>query len=281
MTKRAVTLAVAAVLALAVQPALAQRSRGGGHSGGGHSGGGGHPSGGGRVSGGGHPGGGHAGGGYAVPRGAGRSYVPGGVAQARHPRAGGAYYGHGSSGYGHGHYPAYGHGHYPAYGYGHYYRPYYGGYYPYYGGSYYGSSFGLSFGFGWPYGYANYGWPYGWYGDSYGYASAPTTNVYVAPSEPSSGEEARGSESMTDERPGTRDSYVPNTGRVRLEVRPEDASVYVDDEFWGPASDSRLMTLRAGRHAIELVRPGFGVVRRELDVTPGQTTDVLVELQRP
>ena len=79
---------------------------------------------------------------------------------------------------------------------------------------------------------------------------------------------------------GTRDSYVPNTGRVRLEVRPDDATVYVDDEFWGTASESRRMTLRAGRHAIELVRPGFDVVRREVDVVAGETTDVLVELPR-
>ena len=74
------------------------------------------------------------------------------------------------------------------------------------------------------------------------------------------------------------DSYVPNTGRVRLEVRPDDATVYVDDEFWGTAGESRRITLRAGRHVIELVRPGFDVVRREVDVVAGETSDVLVEL---
>ncbi len=75
-----------------------------------------------------------------------------------------------------------------------------------------------------------------------------------------------------------RDAYVPNTGRVRLEVRPDDATVYVDDEFWGTASESDASTLRAGRHVIELVRPGFEVVRREVDVVAGETSDVLVEL---
>ena len=75
--------------------------------------------------------------------------------------------------------------------------------------------------------------------------------------------------------------YVPNTGRVRLEVRPDDATVYVDDEFWGSARESRSIALRAGRHSIELVRPGFAVVRREVDVARGETSDVLVELQRP
>jgi len=63
-------------------------------------------------------------------------------------------------------------------------------------------------------------------------------------------------------------------------VRPEDTSVYVDDEFWGMARETRRIVLRAGRHTIELVRPGFDVTRREVDVTPGETSDVLVEMQR-
>jgi hypothetical protein len=70
-------------------------------------------------------------------------------------------------------------------------------------------------------------------------------------------------------------------GRIRLEVRPEDASVYVDDEFWGNARETKFVTLRSGRHSIELVRPGFEVARREVDVVRGETSDVLVELRRP
>jgi hypothetical protein len=68
---------------------------------------------------------------------------------------------------------------------------------------------------------------------------------------------------------------------VRLEVRPDDASVYVDDEFRGTARDTRFLTLRPGRHSIELVRPGFAVSQREVDVVQGATSDVLVELERP
>ena len=56
--------------------------------------------------------------------------------------------------------------------------------------------------------------------------------------------------------------------------------MYVDDEFWGTASESRLITLRSGRHTIELVRPGFAVSRHEVEVVSGETRDVLVELQR-
>ena len=82
---------------------------------------------------------------------------------------------------------------------------------------------------------------------------------------------------------GSERAYPPprNTGRVRLEVRPDDASIYVDDEFWGNARETKLLTLRSGRHAIELVRPGFSTARREVDVVEGETSDVLVELERP
>jgi hypothetical protein len=207
-----------------------------------------------------------------VPRGGGPAYSPARGAQVRHPRGGSGYAsyrppsGHYPA-YGHGRYPAHGYGRYPAYGYGRYYRPYYPyyGYGGYYGWSgYYGSSFGISVGFGSPYAYGYWGWPDG----GYPYAAAPATEVYVT-------REVPPRESVPDI------GRVPNTGRIRLEVRPDDATVYVDDEFWGSAADSRLLTLRAGRHTIELVRPGFGVERRDVEVVPGTTSDVLVELPRP
>jgi hypothetical protein len=55
----------------------------------------------------------------------------------------------------------------------------------------------------------------------------------------------------------------------------------VDDEFWGNALETKFLTLRSGRHTIELVRPGFEVTRREVDVVKGETSDVLVELRHP
>ena len=71
------------------------------------------------------------------------------------------------------------------------------------------------------------------------------------------------------------------SGRIRLEVRPDDASVYVDDEFRGTAREARILSLPPGRHLIELVRPGFAVERREVTVVSGERQDVLVELLRP
>jgi hypothetical protein len=166
------------------------------------------------------------------------------VAGQRHPRAG--------TGHGYGYYP--GHG---SYGGGHrYYRPYYGyrPYSPYYSYDPYSSSYwpGVSLSFGWGYGSS---WPYsvGGYYDGRG----DSVGVYAPP---------------VDEGP---------TGRVRLEVRPDDASVYVDDEFRGTAREARILRLPPGRHVIELVRPGFAVERRELTVVVGESQDVLVELPRP
>jgi hypothetical protein len=194
------------------------------------------------------------------------------VAGARHPQAGsGRYY---SSHHGiyprHGTYPSYSHGGYRSHYGGHRsyyggYRSYYGGYRSYYGGyPYYGGYYGYYrpypyawFSFGWPY-YAAGAWPNGYY--------APSHTVYYY----------RDSTPAPDEPPA-----AASSGRVRLEVRPDDASVYLDDEFQGSARDARFLTLRPGRHTIELVRPGYEVVRHEVEVVRGETSDVLVELRRP
>jgi len=240
MGKRAtVTLALSAALILAGQPAQAQGSR---HGGGRHPGGGG-----------------HYGGSYAVPRGGGYG---GGMAQGRHPRAG-------TGGYG------YGYHHYPYYGGGHY-RPYYNGYYGHYG---YGYGYGyyrpyssFYFGFGWPYGYAGWGWPYGGGGYYPSYSYAPYG--YEAP--PAREPERSYDDRYSSERPAESDH---DTGRVRLDVAPGDASVYVDDAFWGNAREARQMTLRSGHHSIEVVRPGFETARHEVEVARGETSELRIDLR--
>lgn len=212
--------------------------------------------------------------------------APPSVAQRRHPRAG---TGSGSWGYYGGRY--HGGSHKPYHGGRGYYGSYYGGYYrPYYGyGPYYGYS-------GWPYFSVSLGWPYysswpyyagpysaGWYDTgswSTSYTYAPS--YYSSEAEPMPPPEDRSSEA---EAPRSRDSAPSyargETGQLRLEVRPEDASVYVDDAFRGTARDARLLSLRPGRHTVELVRPGFAVERREVEVVKGERVDLMVELQRP
>ena len=164
-------LASIAALALAGLPAKAWAQHGGGRHGGGH----------------------HSGG-HAVPRGGSPGHIPGGggVAGARHPRAGtgtGGYYGY----YGHG--GRYGPDPY-GYGgrYGHY-RGYYGYYRPY---GY------ASFFLGWPYYYSGWG-PSAWVGsyDPGYYAPDPSYGM---------GYDARPAPPASRGRPLRR---IPAPGRIR------------------------------------------------------------------
>jgi hypothetical protein len=187
-------------------------------------------------------------------------------AQYRHPQVG---YGTGYRyGYGYGHHGyRYGYRGYPAYGY-----PYYGGYYaPYYPYGY-GWGLGLSFSYGGGYA-AGYAAPY----YAGGYAPAPSISyapVYVGgeavPRGYEGGEEAV--EVQRDRR---------ETGLLYLEITPEDAAVYIDDAYRGTARDLRGLRLRPGRHRVEIVRPGFRVAEREVEVVAGITVTLAVDLERP
>lgn len=67
---------------------------------------------------------------------------------------------------------------------------------------------------------------------------------------------------------------------VRLDLKPADASVYVDGEFRGSGRRVETLRLAPGRHRIEVVRPGYRTVEREIDVRPGDNTRVEIELSR-
>lgn len=69
-------------------------------------------------------------------------------------------------------------------------------------------------------------------------------------------------------------------GEVRTTVWPEDASVYVDGEFRGSGQQVRSLDLSPGRHRLEVVRPGFRTFEQEVEVEPGRTLDLDVELER-
>jgi hypothetical protein len=85
--------------------------------------------------------------------------------------------------------------------------------------------------------------------------------------------------SESEDRPARNEMAV--SGRLRLSIRPDDASVYVDGAFRGSAREASELKLAPGRHRIEIVRPGYRTVEREVDVAPDDTTDVAVELDRP
>ena len=78
-----------------------------------------------------------------------------------------------------------------------------------------------------------------------------------------------------------KDEATAMGGRLELSIRPEDASVYVDGAFRGSAGEASTLRLAPGRHRIEIVRPGYKTLEKEVEVAPGQTTNVKVELERP
>ena len=69
-------------------------------------------------------------------------------------------------------------------------------------------------------------------------------------------------------------------GSLRCDVQPPDASVYVDGDFKGTGRQLHALSLPAGRHRVEIVRPGFRTVEREVEIRPGRTTDLGVDLER-
>jgi len=70
-------------------------------------------------------------------------------------------------------------------------------------------------------------------------------------------------------------------GELRLRILPDDASVYVDDEFRGPAQEVKGLRLEPGKHRLEVIRPGFRSVEREVEVEAGRPVDLEVLLERP
>ncbi len=84
-----------------------------------------------------------------------------------------------------------------------------------------------------------------------------------------------------DEARARKDEEAAVGGRLKLSVRPEDASVYVDGAFRGSAREATSLSLPPGRHRIEVVRPGFRTLEREVDVVPGGTSDLTIELEKP
>jgi hypothetical protein len=79
--------------------------------------------------------------------------------------------------------------------------------------------------------------------------------------------------------PTDRDREDVDGGTLQLDVRPADASIYVDDEFRGSASEATRLELRPGRHRIEVVRPGYRTVTREVDIPPGESRTLDLDLE--
>jgi hypothetical protein len=93
-------------------------------------------------------------------------------------------------------------------------------------------------------------------------------------------DEGRYGRSGRDDDPEEDDRDSAEAATVRLELKPSDASVYVDGEFRGSGRRAETLRLAPGRHRIEVVRPGYRTVEREIDVRAGENTRVEIELTR-
>jgi hypothetical protein len=75
----------------------------------------------------------------------------------------------------------------------------------------------------------------------------------------------------------------PRHGRLRLDVEPEDASVYLDGRFVGTGTELGMMRgglpVAPGEHRLAVVRPGRKAEERDFTVEPGEEVELEVELE--
>ncbi len=73
-------------------------------------------------------------------------------------------------------------------------------------------------------------------------------------------------------------------GQLRLEVVPDDASVYLDGRFVATGRElERLrsgLIVEAGPHVVDVVRPGYLPARRQVEIAVGEETEAEIELER-
>ena len=81
-----------------------------------------------------------------------------------------------------------------------------------------------------------------------------------------------------------REALPAERGRLRFEIQPADAAVYLDDEYIGTGRElaglRRGVPADAGKHTVSVVRPGFVTKTIEVEAKPGAAIDVVVELEK-
>jgi hypothetical protein len=80
------------------------------------------------------------------------------------------------------------------------------------------------------------------------------------------------------------DDTPASQGRLRFEIEPDDAAVYVDDRYVGTAEElgglSRGLRVKPGKHVVTVVRPGYGTKTVDVELKPGAAIDVVIELEK-
>ena len=65
---------------------------------------------------------------------------------------------------------------------------------------------------------------------------------------------------------------APDTGKVKIDIKNKDASVYVDNGYAGTVGDLKTFSLRPGNHDIEVRdRSGNTVLQEHINVVAGKT----------
>jgi hypothetical protein len=77
---------------------------------------------------------------------------------------------------------------------------------------------------------------------------------------------------------------LTKTGSLVLQIEPADASVYIDDTFYGPSTqfskNAQAIVLRAGQHKFQLSRPGYATHSATVEIQADQVKEVQVSLQK-
>ena len=81
-----------------------------------------------------------------------------------------------------------------------------------------------------------------------------------------------------------REALPAERGRLRFEIQPADAAVYLDDEYIGTGRElaglRRGVPADAGKHTVAVARPGFVTKTIEVGANPGAAIGVVVELEK-
>jgi len=72
--------------------------------------------------------------------------------------------------------------------------------------------------------------------------------------------------------------------RLRFEVEPGDAAVYLDDRYIGTGEElgdlNRGFPAKPGKHVVSVLRPGFKSKTVEIETKPGAAIDIVIELEK-